>query len=174
MKQEQYYASKIAITLRKHCIDNKLLDEKTKSLSFEILQRIVNYCGGNLFENKNNLSYYKHKKSSFDICIGNDVKTEDRSLTILAAIAIKLFDGDKLPDNYVIYISDDKICNNDKISINKILWFSREFLMPEGLYDDAMIDNMTKDGKFDCIGIANDFGTDYMKVLARGTDLSKW
>ena len=174
MKRKQYYASKIAITARKLCVDNKVLDENSKSLSFETLQKIVNFFGGNLFKDENNHSYYKHKKSGFDICVGNDVKTEDESLTILTALAIPFFDNDKLPDDYVIYISDDKIYDDDKISINEILWFSREFLMPENLYDNAMINNMTKTGEFDCIGIANDFNTDYMKVLARGADLGKW
>lgn len=174
MKRKKYYASKIAISARKLCVDKKVIDENTKTLNFETLQKIVNIFGGNLFKNGNSPSYYKHKNSSFDICIGNDVKLEDESLTILMALGIAFFDFEKLSEGCEINISEDKIYDNSVISINEMLWFSREFLMPEKLYDESMIENMTKDGKFDCIGIAEDFGTDYMKVLARGEDLGKW
>lgn len=174
MKRKQYYASKIAISARKLCVDNKVMDENTKNLNFETLQKIVNIFGGNLFKNEDSYSYYKHKNSSFDICIGNDVKAEDETLTILMALGIAFFDYEKLSDGYEFNIAEDKIYDNDVISINEILWFSREFLMPEKLYDESMIKNMVNGGKFDCIGIAEDFGTGYMKVLARGEDLGKW
>ena len=52
--------------------------------------------------------------------------------------------------------------------------FAREFLMPENLYDQSMVENMTEEGRFDCIEMAKDFGTGYMKVLTRGEDLGKW
>ena len=174
MQRKQYYASKIAISARKLCVDNKVMDENTKNLNFETLQKIVNIFGGNLFKNEDRYSYYKHKNSSFDICIGNDVKAEDETLTILMALGIAFFDYEKLSDGYEFNIAEDKIYDNDVISINEILWFSREFLMPEKLYDESMIKNMVDGGKFDCIGIAEDFGTGYMKVLARGEDLGKW
>ncbi len=174
MKRKKYYASRMAISARKFCVDNKVIDENTKNLNFEALQKIVNIFGGNLFKNENSYSYYKQKNSGFDICIGNDVKVKDESLTILMALAIAFFDYEKLSDDCEINISEDRIYDNHVISIDEILWFSREFLMPEKLYDESMIENMTKGGEFDCIGIANDFGTDYMKVLARGNDLGKW
>lgn len=174
MSNEQYYASRVAITARKHCIDNKVIDENTKILNFETLKKIINIFGGNLLKNENTYSYYKHKNLSFDICIGNDVKDTDESLTILMALGIAFFDNEKLSEGCEINISEDRIYDNDIISLNKLLWFSREFLMPEKLYDESMIDNMTESGKFDCIGIAEDFGTGYMKVLARGEDLGKW
>ena len=60
------------------------------------------------------------------------------------------------------------------ISYDKILLFARGFLMPEDLYDKSMVENTTAEGKFDCVEMAKDFGTGYMKVLTRGEDLGKW
>lgn len=179
MTNNRYYASKIAIDARTCCIDNNIIHENTRKLDFETLQNIVNNFGGNLFKDENSCSYYRHinKSSSFEICIGNDVISEDESITILTALGISFFDINKLLDNCVIYIAEDRLHEaivKYGISYNEILWFSKEFLMPENLYDESMVEHITADGKFDCIEISKDFDTGYMKVLSRGEDLGKW
>ena len=97
-KSEQYYVSKVAILSRKRCVDNGVMDENTRNLDFESLQDIANHFGGNLFKDENSNSYFKtiNNETSFDICIGNDIKKEDESITILTALGIPFFDGDKL------------------------------------------------------------------------------
>ena len=97
-KSEQYYVSKIANLSRKRCVDSEVIDENARKLEFKALQNIVNYFGGNLFKDKNSNSYFKiiNNGTSFDICIGNDIKKEDESITILTALGIPFFDGDKL------------------------------------------------------------------------------
>ena len=92
------------------------------------------------------------------------------------ALGIPFFDKKKLK-NKKIKISERGLLNameDNLIPLSNLLWFSREFLMPERLYTQSMVDNTTKDGKFDCIKIAEDFGTSYMKVLTRGEELKKW
>ena len=178
-KSEQYYVSKVANLSRKRCVDSEVIDENARKLEFETLKNIVNYFGGNLFKDKNSNSYFKiiNNGTSFDICIGNDIKKEDESITILTALGIPFFDGDKLTDDFMINISDNGLIQALKkygISYDKILLFARGFLMPENLYDKSMVENTTNDGKFDCIEMAKDFGTGYMKVLTRGEDLGKW
>ena len=178
-KSEQYYASKMAIAARKSCVDGELIDENTRKIDFETLQNIVNNFGGKLFENESSYSYYKHidKTPNFEICIGNDIKKEDKSITVLTALGIPFFDKDKLPDNCTIKLSEfglSEAVSKYDLSYYEILHFAREFLMPENLYDQSMVENMTEEGKFDCIEMAKDFGTGYMKVLTRGEDLGKW
>ena len=178
-KSEQYYASKVAIAARKRCVDGEIINENIRKINFKTLQNIVNNFGGRLFKDENSNSYFKINEdgTSFDICIGNDIKEEDKSITVLTALGLTFFDGEKLNDNSIINISEDGLLNalkEHEISYDKILLFAREFLMPENLYDQSMVENMTKDGKFDCIEMAKDFGTGYMKVLTRGEDLGKW
>ena len=161
-KSEQYYVSKIANLSRKRCVDSEVIDENARKLEFETLKNIVNYFGGNLFKDESSNSYFKiiNNGTSFDICIGNDIKKEDESITILTALGIPFFDGDKLTDDFMINISD-----NGLIQALKKYGIS---------YDKSMVENTTNDGKFDCIEMAKDFGTGYMKVLTRGEDLGKW
>ena len=178
-KSEQYYASKMAIAARKSCVDGELIDENTRKIDFETLQNIVNNFGGRLFKDENSNSYFKITEdgTSFVICIGNDIKEEDKSITILTALGIPFFDKDKLPDNSIIKISEfglSEAVSKYDLSYYEILHFAREFLMPENLYDQSMVENMTEEGRFDCIEMAKDFGTGYMKVLTRGEDLGKW
>lgn len=93
------------------------------------------------------------------------------------ALEIPFFDKKGVTKNIKIKISERGLLDameDNLISLSDLLWFSREFLMLERLYTQSMVDNTTKDGKFDCIKIAKDFGTSYMKVLTRGEDLEKW
>lgn len=178
-KSEQYYVSKVAMAARKRCVEGEIIDKNIRKINFETLQNIVNNFGGRLFNNENCDSYFKLNEecTSFDICIGNDIKEEDQSITVLTALGLTFFDGERLSDNSIINISEDGLIDALKeygISYDKILLFAREFLMPENLYDQSMVENTTKDGKFDCIEMAKDFGTGYMKVLTRGEDLGKW
>ena len=175
MDSGKYFAIKMAEYARRSCVNNAIIDDDTMCLDFETLKKIVNHFGGNLFKNVNNYSYYV--KGKFDICIGNDIKSEDESITILIALGIAFFGTPDL-NNKEIKINDSDSTLINSLHNTEVLsyccWFSRAFLMPEKLYDKCMVKNTTKDGKFDCIGMSKDFNTGYMKVLTRGEDLDKW
>ena len=184
-KSEQYYASKLAIAARKSCVDAGILEENDKKLDIDRLSKIVYHFGGLLGIDKESNPYIvKYSNKSFDIVLGNQFQTEeDWPLIVLRGLGIIFLGNDNIINDKTIRI-DDRCVSNDLAAATENVDFSfliqgmdvfaREFLMPENLYDQSMVENMTSDGKFDCIEMAKDFGAGYMKVLTRGEDLGKW
>lgn len=121
-------------------------------------------------------------------CVDNNIIKEDTtSLDFTTLQKITKFVGGRLFKNNEFFSYFKKIENEMVIKLEEIDlissypydssmldYFARAFLMPEELYDKALVNNMTKESKFDIIGVAKEFGINYMEVLARGENLKKW
>ncbi len=168
----KYCSMKAAKKTRELCIENHIILEKTKEISLQQFSQIVNLFSGDLIISDESLSYFKmNENKKFTILIGSDVEMKDRSLTILEALGLVFLEDIK--EGQIIYLKElyNTIPNPDRLY--GVETFAREFLMPENLFDESLISNNTEKG-FDCLKVAEDFNTNYMKVLARGEDLKKW
>ena len=156
--------------MRKRIISDGIIDEDTKKIDYNVLTYVVNMNGGNIFFDNNHISYFQKKKDgSFDINISNDIAEEDKIITILQGIAVRLFAFDNLSCDKIIRFKDYNFVNDfkyrSKEDLMAIYLFAREFLMPRELFKDSIEYNIG-----DLKKVAVDFNTSYQKVLARKED----
>lgn len=174
-RSEEYYYEKLARELRKRCVDNNIIKEDTTSLDFTTLQKTTKFVGGRLFKNNEFFSYFKKiENDKFEVCIGNDIEEDEISITVLKAIAIPFYKFKEIENERVIKLEEFDLISSYPYDSSMLEYFAQAFLMPEELYDKALVDNMTKESKFDIIEVAKEFGINYMEVLARGEHLKKW
>lgn len=173
-RSQKYYYEKLARETRKRCVDNNIIKEDTTNLDFTSLQEITKFVGGRLFKNNEFFSYFKKiENDSFEICIGYDIKEDEISLTVLKAIAILFYKYDKIENERVIKLEEFDFIFSYPYDSSMLEYFARAFLMPEELYDIALVNNLTNNSKVDIIGVAKGFGIDFMYVLLRGKELNK-
>lgn len=174
-RSEKYYYEKLAKTSRELCIDKNIIKEDTTSLDFVTLQKITNFTGGKLFKDNESFSYFKKlENDSFEVCIGNDIKDDEISLTTLKALALPFYKFKEIENGRVIKLEEVDFISSYPYDSSMPEYFARAFLMPENLYDKVLVNNMTNESKFDIIEVAKEFGIHYMDALARGEDLKKW
>ncbi len=164
--------------LRTKLVDEGIINSDTKKLDYNVLSYMINMYEGHLSFNNNHVSYFQKKKDgTFDINISDDIAQEDKIITLLQGIAIRLFAFDNLSCYRIIrfryynFINDFKYRNKEDLLA--IYLFAREFLMPRELFDDSIEDNIGDDNLCDYRKVAIDFNTSYQKVLARKEDFER-
>lgn len=177
MSAENYYVKKVAETARRFCEDCNVISDSDRLLNREKLSNILSEFGGKLYFNDGDESYFKYiNKDSFEVNMGSEIDNEDISITVLTALGIPFFAMEQLSEGMIIKLNNLDIIRTmpGEGTVSMVELFAREFLMPENDFDKCMAENLTDKGTFDCIKIANEYGTGYMKVMTRGYDLGKW
>lgn len=165
-RKKKHYLQ-LAHHARETCILSKVIDKDIMKLDCDTLEKIIQFFGGRLI--KGSVSYFKKKNDDeFEICLGEDVNTDERSITVLKGLGcafaifyrLKIYTPIRLKDEY--FITDFPYPQE----LLGVYLFSKEFLMPENLYNQSLLKN--KDNYEE---VAQDFDTGYELVLSRRNDL---
>lgn len=160
--------------MRNKCMKEGIIKIDTKKIDYDVLSKLVNTYNGILTDNNNYISYFqKQSDNSFIINIADDIVDEEKIITVLQGLGIKIFSfNDLTPENIIRLDNYDftrDIKNKDKLAA--IYLFAREFLMPRELFEDSIEDNIGDDNICDYKKVAIDFNTSHQKVLIRKNDM---
>lgn len=174
---KSFYYMCVGEKTRNLCERLEVITHEQKQINIEDLKNIIKLFGGELLIENIPDTYIKKENDSFNIYT-NYSSSEYASLNILMALGVAFFELDKMKDNEIIEINEARVQSatfDFPIGAEKgISVFAREFLMPQKLFENSLVNNQTKDGFYECKKVAREFNTPYMKVLTRGKDLKLW
>lgn len=176
----RFYCDKISEAARNYCIQNNIINIDQTVLSIEDLSNILNLYKIELKHTKNRASYFMKKKDEMDVLyLSNSIKDDDELAIIscLNALGIKLFGISILKENKKILLDEygmvsDRILSMVSLRRYKLMiYFPLSFIMPEYLYNKAICENMTTNGRVNMMGVAKKFTVSYDNVIRRGESL---
>lgn len=160
--------------MRTKCMEEGIIKVDTKKINYDILSKLVNMYNGQLTANNNYISYFqKQPEDSFVINIADDIIDEEKVITVLQGLGIRIFSFNLLTPENIIRLDNYDFTRDirDKNELAAIYLFAREFLMPRELFEDSIEDNIGDDNICDYKKVAIDFNTSHQKVLIRKNDM---
>ena len=173
---QRTYAVTAANEARKSCENQNIIETDKIKLTFEDINKIVQFFGGQLLES-NNVEYFeKIDEETFTIYyLPKD--TENAKATSVLALLNGF--GKSFFQLESMNVGDIRVYSENGLAVTEgesyadsqmANYFAMEFMMPRKLFEKISIKHW-KDNKIDCKKVAEEFGIDYMDVIKRGSEL---
>ena len=160
---QKSYIENVAKDVRKRLVEVGLMDPDQKSFTFEQLDEIILFFGGDLVMDKEQTtaSFEKLSGDRFMVYYNPD----SNYMCALQELGRAFLHMDKMADyQKVVWGSNGQEDSNVEL-------FARELMMPREEFEKVVIKYLDN-GRFSASGVAKEYGVDVFTVIARCDDLN--
>ena len=156
------YIKKIARDVREKLLEVGLMEPNQKSFTFEQLDEIMLFFGGDLVMDKEQATASFEKLSDGKFMVWYN--PESNYMCALQELGRAFLHMDKMTDYQKV------VWGNNGVEDSETELFARELIMPREEFEKVIVKHLDN-GKFSASNVAKEYGVDVFTIIARCDDL---